>query len=85
MGVLGALIAPIAEFWIIPYMESDGGQATWGWLVGEGDARGIALIFFFSGLALVALALLAFGTRSYRLLSKQFEGDEPSRRRTVRR
>lgn len=72
------LIAPIAQFWIIPYMESDGGQATWGWLLGEGDARGIALIFFFSGLALVALALLAFATRSYRLLSAEFQGEPPS-------
>ena len=66
------LIAPIAEFWIIPYMETDGGRSTWGWLLGEGDARGIALVFVFSGLVLVALALLAFGTRSYRLLSEQF-------------
>ena len=72
------MIAPIAEFWVIPYLESDGGQATWGWLVGEGDARGIALIFFFSGLALVALALLAFTTRSYRLLSKQFQQGQPA-------
>jgi len=72
------LIAPIAQFWIIPYMESDGGQATWGWLLGEGDARGIALIFFFSGLALVALALIAFTTRSYRLLSAEFQGELPS-------
>ena len=49
----------------------------------RGRRSGIALIFFFSGLALVALALLAFGTRSYRLLSKQFQGDEPSGSRTV--
>jgi DHA3 family multidrug efflux protein-like MFS transporter len=68
------LIAPIAEFWIIPYMESDGGQATWGWLLGDGDARGIALIFLFSGLTLVVLALLAFGTRAYRTLSAEFQG-----------
>lgn len=67
------LIAPIAEFVIIPYMESDDGQSTWGWLLGEGDARGIALVFLFSGLALVALALLAFGTRSYRLLSQEYQ------------
>lgn len=72
------LIAPIAQFWIIPYMDSADGQATWGWLLGEGDARGIALIFFFGGLALVALALLAFTTRSYRLLSAEFEGDGAS-------
>lgn len=68
------IIAPIAEFWVIPYMESDDGRATWEWLLGEGDMRGIALIFLFSGLALVALALVAFGTRSYRLLSAEFQG-----------
>lgn len=75
------LIAPIAQFWIIPYMESDRGQATWGWLLGDGDARGIALVFLFSGLALVVLALVAFGTRSYRLLSAEYErgADEGTR------
>jgi len=67
------LIAPIAEFWIIPYMDSDAGRATWGWLLGEGDARGIALVFFFSGLVMVALAIVAFGTRSYRLLSEEYQ------------
>jgi MFS transporter, DHA3 family, multidrug efflux protein len=66
------IIAPIAEFWIIPYMESEGGRATWGWVLGEGDARGIALVFLFSGLALVVFALIAFTTRSYRMLSAEF-------------
>lgn len=72
------LIAPIAEFWIIPYMDSEGGQAAWGWAVGEGDARGIALVFLFAGLIMVALALWAFTTRSYRLLSAEFAGNEES-------
>lgn len=76
--VTAFLIAPIAEFWIIPYMESDDGQATWGWLLGEGEARGIALVFLFSGLAMVVLALFAFGTRSYRLLSAEYLGDVSS-------
>ncbi|WP_306896776.1 MFS transporter [Agromyces albus] len=71
------LIAPIAQFWIIPYMDSADGRATWGWLLGEGDARGIALVFFFSGLIMVAMALIAFGTRSYRLLSAEYQGAEP--------
>ena len=66
------LIAPIAQFWIIPYMESDAGQAAWGWLLGDGDARGIALVFFFAGLIMVVLALLAFTTRSYRVLSAEY-------------
>ena len=67
------LIAPIAEFWIIPFMDSDAGQQTWGWLLGEGEARGIALIFFFSGLIMVIIALLAFMTRSYRTLSAEYQ------------
>ena len=67
------LIAPIAQFWIIPYMNSDAGQQTWGWLLGEGEARGIALVFLVSGLVMVVLALLAFSTRAYRQLSAAYE------------
>lgn len=70
--VTAFLIAPIAEFWIIPYMDTPAGQQTWGWLLGEGEARGIALVFFFAGLAMVAVALLAFTTRSYRLITAQY-------------
>ncbi|MWC00304.1 MFS transporter [Agromyces sp. MMS17-SY077] len=67
------LIAPIAEFWIIPWMDSSDGQATWGWLLGEGEARGIALVFLFSGIVLAVLALLAFTTKSYRRLSEAYQ------------
>lgn len=73
------LIAPIAEFWIIPYMESDAGGQTWGWLLGDGDARGIALIFLFSGLAMVVIALVAFTTRSYRTLSEEYGAAQPQK------
>ena len=66
------LIAPLAEFWVIPYMESDAGRATWGWLLGDGQARGIALVFLFAGLVMVVAAILAFSTRSYRILSTEF-------------
>lgn len=74
--VTAFLIAPIAQFWIIPYMSSDGGQAAWGWLLGEGDARGIALVFLIAGLLMVVVALLAFTTRSYRILSREYETGE---------
>jgi DHA3 family multidrug efflux protein-like MFS transporter len=72
------LIAPIAQFWVIPYMESDAGRQTWGWLLGEGEARGIALVFLVSGLAMVVLAILAFLTRSYRVLSAEYADTEES-------
>ncbi|WP_434810693.1 MFS transporter [Microbacterium sp. bgisy189] len=68
------LIAPLAQFWIIPYMDSSEGEQTWGWLLGEGEARGMALVFLFAGLIMVVAAILAFATRSYRKLSQSFAG-----------
>ena len=75
--VTAFLIAPIAQFLIIPYMTTEAGGATWGWLLGDGSARGIALVFVFSGLVMVALALCAFLTRSYRVLSAEYQGEAP--------
>jgi Major Facilitator Superfamily. len=72
------LIAPIAEFAIIPYMESTAGAATWGWLLGDGSARGIALVFLIAGLIMIVVAGLAFLTRSYRTLSQTFAGQRES-------
>lgn len=67
------LIGPIAQYGIIPYMKTPEGQAAWGWLVGQGEARGIALIFVFSSLFMIALVVLAFRSKSYRLLSAAYE------------
>ena len=63
------IVAPIAEFIVIPFMNSDAGQMQYGWLLGEGEARGIAFIFLISGLLLVVAALLAFTTKTYRQIS----------------
>ncbi|GAA3696082.1 multidrug efflux MFS transporter Cmr [Zhihengliuella alba] len=73
------LIAPLAEFWIIPYMASGEGRQTWGWLLGDGEARGIALVFLASGLVSIVLATTALGTRSYRRLSAAYARAVPSR------
>ncbi|WP_089875073.1 MULTISPECIES: MFS transporter [unclassified Leifsonia] len=78
------LIAPVAQFLIIPYMASESGSATWGWLLGDGSARGIALVFLVSGLIMVALALGAFLTRSYRLLSAEYRGSATDAVMTIR-
>ena len=66
------LIAPLAEFWIIPYVNSDAGQASLGWLLGAGEARGIALVFLFSGVLISVVAACAFLTKSYRRLSESY-------------
>lgn len=70
--VTAFLIAPIAEFLVIPYMKTAEGQRQWGWLLGEGEARGIALICLFAGLIMVVAATLAFFTRSYRKLTELY-------------
>ncbi|KZE42329.1 MFS transporter [Microbacterium sp. T32] len=67
------LIAPIAEFAIIPYMDGGEGRATWGWLLGDGIGRGIALVFVVAGLVMVVVGAAAFLTRSYRVLSRQYQ------------
>ncbi len=72
------LIAPLAEFLIIPYMNTAEGEQQWGWLLGEGEARGIALICLFAGLIMVVVATLAFFTRSYRKLTELYaQAPEP--------
>lgn len=66
------LIGPIAQFWLIPYMQSDNGKAHFGWLVGAGEARGMALVFVAVGMITIAATLLAFVSRSYKLLSAYY-------------
>jgi MFS transporter, DHA3 family, multidrug efflux protein len=76
--VTAFLIAPIAQFLIIPYMDSQAGKDALGWLLGDGEARGIALVFLVAGLVMVLAAAAAFFTKSYRLLSKQYLGNTES-------
>ncbi|WP_336659725.1 MFS transporter [Leucobacter sp. USHLN153] len=70
--ITALLIAPVAEFWVVPYMREGDGRATWGWLLGEGDTRGIALIFVWAGLAMLVIAVGAMFTRAYRTLSQSY-------------
>lgn len=76
--VTAFLVAPIAQFLIIPYMDSQPGQDAFGWLLGDGVARGIALVFLVAGVVMVLVAVGAFFTRSYRRISDQYLGQEES-------
>lgn len=67
------LIGPIAQFLVIPYMQGDAGRAQWEWLVGAGDARGMALIFIAAGLLTFTVTLLAFRTKAYSKLSAVYK------------
>jgi DHA3 family multidrug efflux protein-like MFS transporter len=66
------LIGPIAQFWLLPYMNRGGGNQRFGWLLGDGQARGMALIFIIAGFVGLVVALLAFRTRSYVRLSEYY-------------
>ncbi|MBK8085172.1 MAG: MFS transporter [Devosia sp.] len=66
------LIGPLTEFVVIPFMTVGfGAEAIGGWF-GTGPARGIALVFTLAGLLGVAVTVLAFNSRSYRLLSAAY-------------
>ncbi|MFC0673658.1 MFS transporter [Brachybacterium hainanense] len=66
------LVAPLAEFWVIPWMREGSGQETLGWLVGTGDARGIALMFMGGSVVMLAVIALAFASPQYRRLSAHY-------------
>jgi DHA3 family multidrug efflux protein-like MFS transporter len=66
------LIAPIAQFWIIPYARSSEGAAQLKPLLGEGISRGIALVFLVAGLMMMAVAVIAFLTPVYRRVSASY-------------
>ena len=71
------LIGPIAEFWLIPYMEGAEGRETWGWLLGDGEARGIALVFMAAGLVMLVTVIIALASAPYRRLSRAYADAPP--------
>lgn len=67
------MIGPIAQFGLIPFMNSQAGKDMFGWLVGSGQARGIALVFMGASLIMLIVVLFAFTTRAYRKLSAYYQ------------
>ena len=66
------LIGPIAQFVFIPFMTTGAGVYLIGDWFGTGLGRGIALVFICAGTIGLITTLLAFGTRSYRMLSTSY-------------
>ncbi len=71
------LIGPIAEVWLIPSMNTPQGQAQWSWLLGEGHARGIALVFLLTSIVGLAITVAALASRPYRTLSAAYAASGP--------
>jgi DHA3 family multidrug efflux protein-like MFS transporter len=70
--VTAFVIAPLAEFMIIPYARSSEGAGRLAPLLGEGTSRGIALVFLVAGSVIVLAALVAFLTPVYRRISASY-------------
>lgn len=66
------LIGPIAEFWLIPFMATTQGRDMFGWLLGDGEARGIALVFTIAGAIMLLTVALALISKPYRVLSATY-------------
>ena len=86
--VTAFLIAPIAEFVIIPWLETPRGPGPHRLAArrGRGHSRGIALVFLVAGIVMMIAATAAFFTRSYRHLSERYlaQPDEVRARRRAR-
>lgn len=67
------LIGPIAQFGLIPFMNTQQGKDMFGWLLGAGQARGIALVFLCASIIMLIIVLWAFTTRSYRRLAEYYQ------------
>jgi len=76
--VTAFVIAPLAELLIIPWSRSDSGREALRPLLGEGEARGIALVFLVAGLIMAVVALLALRTPVYRAISRTYRSAAPS-------
>ncbi|MEU8227561.1 MFS transporter [Kribbella sp. NPDC048915] len=70
-------IGPAAQFLLIPYMNSSAGRTTFGWLLGDGQARGIALAFVVGSLLMLIVVLSAFLSAAYRRLNLSYAAAEP--------
>lgn len=67
------IIGPIAQFSLIPFMRSEEGRASFGWLLGYGEARGIALVFLLAGIVFMIVVVIAFYSKAYKNLSEYYK------------
>ncbi len=70
------IIGPVAQFWLIPYAESDRGQAALSWLLGTGEGRGIALVFVLVSIVGMIVTGAAFFTKTYQRLTASYDAGD---------
>lgn len=72
------IIGPLAQLALIPFMASSSGQERFGWLLGDGAGRGMALAFVIASTITLVTVTAAFSSAAYRRLSAAYAGHSPS-------
>ncbi len=76
--VAAFVVGPLAQFLLIPFMGTETGRSTFGWLLGGGQARGIALTFVTASSVMLVVVLMAFSSKAYRRLTQSFDEAAPA-------
>jgi len=71
------MIGPIAKFIFIPFMTTGAGVELIGDWFGTGTARGLALLFTFTGIIGLIITLIAMQTNAYKQLSLIYKKEKP--------
>lgn len=66
------VIGPLAQYVFIPFMTTGAGVELLGGWFGTGQGRGIALVFITTGIIGLTMTLVAWNSKQYRLLSRQY-------------
>lgn len=75
--VTAFLIGPVAQLIFIPFMTTGAGVDLLGSWFGTGTDRGLALLFTVAGLIGLAVTLFAMQSRAYKVLSANYDRQEP--------
>jgi DHA3 family multidrug efflux protein-like MFS transporter len=70
------VIGPVAQLVFIPFMTTGAGVRLLGPWFGTGTDRGLALLFTVAGLVGLLVTLLAMRSRSYRVLSANYQNQD---------
>ena len=72
------IIGPVAQFWVIPFMNGGAGSDAIGSWFGTGRERGMALVFVIAGLIGLAVSLMALRSPAYKRLSAHYAANSAS-------
>lgn len=68
------LVGPLTQFLVMPWVAGGGmNTLVWNWW-GTSPDRAMAVVFVGAGMLGIMMTIFAFGSRSYRALSKSYLG-----------